>query len=196
MELREFFKFLKRNCRLILAVGVVFLALGLGLAFCWPEQFEATGYLFVDREAEVPEAPAAPTDNFTYEGYYAQQTAQSYTPTVIAFLESGDVLKLVLDETGVSPSEAILRLRQAGPQLIEVRIQHSDAGAVARFWEGLVGAGLERWTELAGTITVEPVAATPLVTRQELPLLLSGVVSLLAGLLLGGLVAAGKEYLG
>ncbi|MCG2686269.1 Wzz/FepE/Etk N-terminal domain-containing protein [Candidatus Parcubacteria bacterium] len=200
MELREFFKFIKRNSRLILAGGAVFLALGLGLAFLWPVQFEATGHLFVGRETAVS---GVPNEYFDYEGYYAQQTAQNYTPTVIAFLESDDVLNLAMEEVGISLSEATLRptkrsahLRQAGPQMIEVRVTHSSAASATKFWEVLVGAGLERWAELEGTITVAPVTAVPLVARQELPIPLAGVVSVLMGLMIGGLAAAGKEYFG
>lgn len=43
---------------------------------------------------------------------------------------------------------------------------------------------------------VVPVTAAPLVAQQELPIPLVGVVSVLMGLMIGGLVAAGEEYLG
>lgn len=152
MELREFFKFLKRNSRLILAGGAIFLVLGLGLAFFWPVQFEATGHLFVGRETAVT---GVPHEYFDYEGYYAQQTAQNYTPTVIAFLESDNVLNLAMAKVGISLSEATLRqakrslyLRQTGPQLIAVRVRYSNAEQqFGRAWlKWLWGAG-PNWRE-------------------------------------------------
>lgn len=135
MELKRLIKiFLKNN---VLLAGSVIVGIILGAAIYYlPHKYSATGSFFVTRSTEPNTS-----EFFTYEGYYGQQTALSYTNTVIALLGSPDIRKTALSNLGIPVNEKTLRTfgrniqtKKAGPQLITMTIRNENPEQALNLW--------------------------------------------------------------
>lgn len=129
MTLKEILEFYNRYKVKILVFGFVFSLIGVVVFFVFPPKTIATGSLFVTRKVQKD---ITPQDEpfFTYEGFYSQQSAFSYTSTVIGLLESEGFRSMVLGDIGfVGNADNIRRIKRAikikksAPQLISVTVK-------------------------------------------------------------------------
>lgn len=104
-----------------LACGIV----GVVLYYVIPPKYLASGTLYVERAVENGGGRY-----FTYEGYYNQQTAVSYTNTVLGLLDSDDIKTLALRKLGIQINEQSLRkfnsqikTTKTGNQLITLSVK-------------------------------------------------------------------------
>jgi capsular polysaccharide biosynthesis protein len=136
MEFTEIVKFFSTYSKHILKAALVAGLAGTILFFAVPVKHIATGSFYIHRNVE-----GTTGRYFTYEGYYGQQTAQAYTNTVIALLESTDIKKKALENTGLPVNERSLRrvskqidVTKEAPQLITLKVKgNSETNAAALF---------------------------------------------------------------
>lgn len=139
MELRETLNFLLSRWRGIAIAAAVGAFAGLIFQFAFPTIYSVEGLIYVTRETNRPAE-----DHFTYEGYYSQQAAISYTETVAGFLESIDLqknaaesLKLPTDYKNLRKVQKNIRVQKVAPQLINLKIKNNDMAMAIRLWEAL-----------------------------------------------------------
>jgi capsular polysaccharide biosynthesis protein len=186
--------------KVALAVGFAFGVFAGAVFFMLPTNFHATGSFYVDRATE---------DNagayFSYEGYYSQQTALSYTNTIAALLDSLDIKSKVLVALNISPTENNLRslgrnvqIKKSGPQLIVIDVKSTSMDRATKVWQAYaqVLAKVNTQMNLGGDshLSVYSISAEPVVKPEfkSLPLDLAagGILALL--LVLFGISV--KEY--
>jgi len=104
-----------------------------------PNSYRVYNTFYIDRLSDPN-----PTQYFTYEGLYSQQTAERFTDSLKGLLESKNVLGLALEKSGMENSqvtrrqlEKSLSVRKTGPQVLylEVKGTEDDTKVV----EGLTG---------------------------------------------------------
>lgn len=208
MTLKDITKFLQEKRALILITGLVFAVVGVLAYFFVPQRYEATGTLFVARR--VDEGPFVPEltgeeDFFTYEGYYASQSAQSYTPTVIGLLKSDVIKGEVLKDLSVNVDAGALRklgrvidAKKQAPQLITVTVKGMPTVPPEVIWKSLVGntilvsEGLSRRGD--PSLVVVQVSEEPIVTEPFRSLYLNVAVGFMLGVVGATLFLATKEY--
>jgi capsular polysaccharide biosynthesis protein len=136
VDLKDILKFTKKNAIKITAVGLFFGLLGVAVYYWVPTKYLASGSIYVKRSVENGEGKY-----FTYEGYYNQQTATSYTNTVMGFLESIDVRSQSLENLGFDVTESSLRrlgkqikIKKAGNQLITLSVKDISPQYAQALW--------------------------------------------------------------
>ncbi len=201
MTLKDYLQFLNRYYRVILAVTAVCVALGLAVSFLSVPRYKASTTLAVRREA----AETNP-NYFTYEGYYAQQTAQEYADTVVGFLESYDTALHTLVLAGLpSGTEQVkilssrIKAEKTAPNLVALTLDWEDASTSATLVNSLVNAtkqSSQRLNEKGDkAIHVDPLVDDPIVEELKPRFILNSAVFGLLGLLLSAVSLSFYLYL-
>ena len=140
MEFLDLIKFIKVYFKQILAGSLVGILVGVAAYLIIPQTYNATGSFYVERSVETSNIDRF----FTYEGYYSQQTAQSFTNTLLAMFESDDIKSQALEGLGQKVSEQSLRklsksmrIKKAAPQLITLTVKNRAAKEAEATWNAL-----------------------------------------------------------
>jgi uncharacterized protein involved in exopolysaccharide biosynthesis len=135
MELLDISRLLIRNIKWILISALIGALIGLFIQSL-PRKFVAQGTLFVTRSVQ-----SNSDQFFGYEGYYAQQAANSYTNTAMALAESIDVRQQVMKKLGVEINDLnifeygkLLRVKKAGPQVLTLTFKSDTAEKALKSW--------------------------------------------------------------
>lgn len=150
MEVKDFFQTLKKAYK-ILVIAVVFGALlGTLVYIYYPNKFTSSGSFYITRTAQN-----STDDLYTYDGYYSQQTALSYTSTFAGLLESVDIRKKSLEELNIPVDENSLRItskliraKKSAPQLINLEVKGATAEESENLWKSVASTTLKKAEEL------------------------------------------------
>jgi uncharacterized protein involved in exopolysaccharide biosynthesis len=189
MELREYFRFIRRFAYIIVAGIVLGSVVGSLYAMSRPEHYQSVMSLFVRRQTEV-----ANIQYFTYEGYYAQQSAAAYTENALKLISNDEILRRAAKIAGMGQESAdIQQIRGAivskkdAPQIIKLTVTMPTKDGVTRLTNGVAQALKTRTDELnqAGDnkLSIEPVNSEPIVMQVKQSPLLYGVAGSILGLL-------------
>ncbi len=139
MDLKEVLEFLKKIYKSLLAFFAVGVFLGILVFSTLPKKYISSGTLFVGRTVTETQ------EFYSYSGYYDQQVALSFTNTVRGFLEDKNLHAQILKKLGTEATEknirAIdrkIRVKTAGPQLINVEVRSKSRRETEEIWETLV----------------------------------------------------------
>lgn len=198
MEIKEIMKKIRKNkvllglsCFLGLLAGFVF--------FILPPTYTASGSLYVTRKAEDSGS------FFTYEGYYSQQSAITYTNSVVALAESSDVKEQVLKSLEIPTNTINLRklnnsivVKKTGPQIININVKNKNLDKSKRIWEELSKSIIETSKNINensnDNLSVVKVSDKPLIKENYKPPVIIGLSGLLLGFSIGLLVISLKDY--
>lgn len=154
--------------------------------FVTPQKYQAIGSLYIYRATEKAEGKY-----FTYEGYYGQQTSQTYTNTVIGLLESTSLKKEALDELNMPVTDRNIRkigqrikIKKTSPQLITLTVKDVSPETAGNLWQLLSTRTIDNARKLNQTgdpLLQISTMGNPVIKDQyrSLP------INLLAGFLLG-----------
>ena len=199
MELKQIIKKIRRYKWSFLASVGVGAVLGI-LIYFLPPKYLASGSFYVKRSI------SGERNFFTYEGYYGQQTALSYTNSVVALLESLDLKKVVLEKMGIKVNEQTLRkfshlvkVRKTGPQIISVTVKGKSYKEAENIWDKLSETLIATTQEINKNgdpnLSVAPVSSQPVVKETYRSLYLFGIAGALISATLFSFYICIKEYL-
>jgi capsular polysaccharide biosynthesis protein len=150
LEVKDLIKEFNKNRKTIAAVSLFTALTGLAVYFILPTRYIAAGSFYIQRAVEDAQA-----EFFTYEGYYGQQTAMSYTNTVAGLFESIDVSKKTLELQQKEINENNLRkltrqinVRKEAPQLITLLVKEKSPEEAERLWTFISQSTLRTAEEL------------------------------------------------
>lgn len=201
MELAEYLKLIYRYRWLVLACVLVFGGGAYLFAVTRPNLYEAKIDLFVQRQ------PDGQSDlYFTYDGFYAQQTAAAYTDNALELLKSDEIIRRGAEKAGIPlENNTANKLRgsidteKVASQLINlavVRPGEDEAGALAA---GLADALSDRTQELNQQgdkkMVVAAVNPTPTVVMVRPLDWLYALIGIVIGFVIGASAAAVLNYL-
>lgn len=190
-----------RAWKLLVLVAVLGGVLGFGAFKYLPQKYIASGSLLVSRKAQST-GPA-----FSYEGYYAQQTARGYAETLIGFLESTDARKKALERLGITPDEAQLRqskrnarVKKSAPQVVSLEVYRNSPYAAEDYWKALVAEVMEISTDFNNhfgdpLISVNLVDGSPVVYPAYRSVAIDILVGVGLGLTFGLFAVFTREYI-
>lgn len=117
--------------------------LGAGISVILPNQHTAKGLLIITRRADESSKTV-----FTYEGYYAQQNAGTYTSTFLAILQSPN--NLAFGEPGIDPKhiEKLVSAKKEGTQAISLNIKGNTPENAKKLWEKVANSAIETHDKL------------------------------------------------
>lgn len=199
MELREIIKLLTKNKAEILLITLMGLIAGT-VIYMLPAKYVSSGAFYIKRSTDTN------STFFTYEGYYAQQTALSYANTVAALLESIDLRSKSMAELGISVDEFSLRkyqklisVKKVGPQLISLSVKGKTYDEARNFWEALSNSLIQTTSEINSNgdpnLSISKINSEPVVKQEYKSLWLNLSVGFGLGLVSGLLFISLKEYL-
>ena len=180
--------------------GLLFASVGTGGYFFWPKTYTATGSFFVSRDVEKTS-----NEYFTFEGFYSQQSALSFTDTVIGLLESVDVRKESLLLLNITPDEAALRklnrtikIKKAAPQLITLKVAGKTKTEAREVWTALSEIALKTVTDLREngdrSLHLTLLQKVPVVQEAYRNILLNFSTGFLFGILTAAISIFAKDY--
>lgn len=200
MELKEIVQFYENNLRPVI-ISLIFTTLLGALAYFYlPVRYQAIGSLFVKRVV-YPFSE----DHFTYEGYYGQQAAVSYTDSVIGLIKSIDVqaaalkkLALPVDDKNLRQLEKMTRITKSGPQVVTVYVKENSPEKAAQTWRALTEATITTAEQLKSGgdpyMNVAKVSQEPVVKEGYRNLPVFSLIGLALGFLLSSFILAIKTY--
>ena len=198
MELKKIIKTIEENRPLLITAAFIGLVLGIIFYFL-PSKYISSGSFYVSKKTDKS------LDFFTYEGYYAQQSAITYADSVITLAKSVDIKKDVLEKMNQPINEKNLRelnksikIKKAGPQIISLEIKGRTYELAEETWtkfsESLIKKSEEMNENSDEKLVVNTVSEKPLTRKAYRSPWVFGATGFLAGLALGILVMCGKEY--
>lgn len=183
MELKEIFDFYRKNFKKVVFGVFLFSVLGAILFYVIPVKYVATGSIFVVRAADLVQR-----EEFTYEGFYAQQNASEYSKTVVGILESIEMQKKMVEAKGDFVTEENLRkvrrelnIKKVAPQVITLEIEGDDPQKVVDLWNEVAKQTLSS----SETISERGDTGTSIVILDDSPVVHSGFRELWAFVLVG-----------
>jgi capsular polysaccharide biosynthesis protein len=199
MELKELINAYTKERNLIVGLVMVGLILSL-VVYLLPAKYVSSGSLIVTRNTQRSD------EYFTYEGYYAQQTASEYTGTVEPLLEGLDVRKKALEKIGVEADQYNLRklrkdtkVKRDGNQLLILEVKDHDKEIAAEKWNAIAESLIEvsavsnkKSDPDLNIVMISSVPITKMVYRSIWIYLMTGIFS---GLLFGVIKVSFSEYL-
>ena len=148
MEIRDIFKKIKKYRRSLLFSAVAGFIIG-SIFSTLPPKYISTGSIYVKSGINPG------TEYFTYEGYYAQQAALSYTNSVIALLESPDIKRNVLklmdlsvDEKNIRELNKVTNIKKTGPQVILITVKDKNYDVSRDIWDKTVNSLIGMTTKM------------------------------------------------
>ncbi len=172
MELRKLILLIKRRIPQLVLLGIVVAVIGGVIGYLWPTHYHAVLNVYVQKS---PEEPA--NNEYTYDGYYAQQAAEMYTDTVVGLLEGDDVLAQALSASdedlvdGVGYYRGKIRVEKVAPRLIRVEVVLGDVEKAKLLASAITKAGQERVSALnqerGQAFELKLVQPDPLVEKQN-----------------------------
>lgn len=185
MELKELILKLRKYRMILIPASIAGLAIGIATSF-YPPRYVSSGSFYVRRAVNES------LGFFTYEGYYAQQTAISYTNSVSALAESQDLKKTVLEEIGSVVNKESLRelnkstrVKKVGPQIISITVKSADQEKSKNLWMEISRSLIEKSKELNlggdENLSILPISQQPLVKETYRSSYVFGLVGMLAG---------------
>jgi len=136
MELKEIFEFFDEKKVKLAITFLVGGVLGVSAFFLIPDKFVAKGTFYISR---IPEERGK---EYTYSGYYGQQTAIIYSRTVRGILEDSSFQAKVLEQLeipftdkGLRKLKNKIRIKDGGPQLVAVEIKDKSQDKAVEIWE-------------------------------------------------------------
>jgi len=162
--------------------------------------FEAGGIVFVGRTAEK-----ATSNFFTYDGFYAQQTAERYTDSVLGIIKSDPLIQAALNKLDLpSQFDAVANLRRnllvqkVGPQVLSVKVTAPTSSEASNVWQALAEETSVRVASLNETgdtsLFVKPLSV-PIVETIYPKSLIFGLATFFGLLVIGILFKAVLIYL-
>lgn len=200
MELSKFLSKIRQQLRFILSVGVIGAVVFFGVAWRWPTRYQASLTVYVQKVGEL-----VTTGEYTYDGFYAQQSAEKYTDTVVGLLESEDVLaQAIASDTGfyqggVSEYRRRVGVEKIAPRLITVRVTLFDSDQARALVGAITTVAQERLSNLNQDPTqmfyLELIQTDPLVQVFDFSPWLFGLIGFGFFVMFGVSVIYFREYL-
>lgn len=185
MELKEYLIILKKYLFFIAILAFVGAIFAYYFAASRPQGY-STNQTFYLAGPKIED-----NSNYTYEGYFAQEKARSFTDTAVAILDSSD-----FKSTVISPGQS-LTVRKLAPQVIRLTANSSTPEAAHQ----LVGAGASafntQFITLAGdqgALSLKAIGQPPPAESDRLNRRIITISGALAGAAFALLVISLKVY--
>lgn len=199
MELKEYLKIIKKNLKLILAVGAIAALSAFLFSSLQHTEYETSLPILISKNKTQD------TDDFKYDGYYALQAGEMLADTITEWIKSPAVVNAIYQEAEVSGNFGSVKsytkkftAKKMSSQHIEIRF-NSDAKESA---EKISLATVKIINDKIKTLeknSEEEIAflvsgESPVIVEKKPDAPLNLFIGFVSGLILGIFVVFGKEY--
>lgn len=173
--------FLKKYWLVILAIASLAGVFSTLIAQKLPPLYEVSSSIFVSREITAP-----PTNFYSYDGYYSQQSAERFTDSLVGLLRNKEIVRQALLKSGKDGSDVAgfsrrIKVKRLSPQLVAVSFADYREDFAVSFLGNLVTeiTTRVRTLNLRGDklISLSVLENTPFVERKEFKPAIIGLVA-------------------
>ena len=202
MELREYLKILKNNLGLIIIITLLVTAGTLIFSLKQKVSYEADSNITV-----IPKSNAELNNDYEYDGYYALQSASTFSNTISLWLQSPGVVIEIYNKAGSeldkNTSSKILSKQIKTTVLpnassLKFQIQNENKEKVQKLASAINETVKAKTTEFnqkfSSGISFEVITSEPLLIEIKPKTELNTLAGVLAGLVLGIFLAFLREY--
>jgi len=148
---------MRKSVAFVFTVSVFVGVAGAGISLILPNQYTAKGLLVVSRKAD-----ASSSNFFTYEGSYAQQSAETYTTTFLSVLQSPSNIGAAVDAADVKKVSKLVKAKKEGSQSIVLAVKGDTPEQAQSYWNKIADRAIQTHTQLTAN-------ADPLVNVTKTP---------------------------
>jgi capsular polysaccharide biosynthesis protein len=199
MELKQLLNKITAEKKLLSLIVLLGLFFGILYAYL-PAKHIASGSFYIKRMAE------GSSNFFTYEGYYAQQSAVAYTNTVMGLFESTDLqskalaaIRIKVDEYSLRKYGRDIKVKKAGPQLVTLTVKGNTEETAVNLWKSMATNTIETAAQINvqgdPRLSISQITTEPVLRKEYKPWYLCIPLGLLGGLATGITWVAAKYYL-
>lgn len=186
MEITDIFKIIQKRFLLIIAAGIFGGLLGFLVAEITPAKYVASATIAVSKKVEPSK-----DGSFSYEGYYAGQTADKFSETVFGILKSKSLASETLTKLNYPVNFKTLKnflgavfVRKSAPSLLYLEVKGGTEAEAKSFAEGLISSLNEEvfriFDEQSG-LSVSLISGKPVLERVESSLILNMIIGSIIG---------------
>ncbi|MCA9390125.1 hypothetical protein KC571_01870 [candidate division WWE3 bacterium] len=203
MELKTFLQLLRKNVFSISVSGIVIAAAVMLFSMRISDSYVSMLSVYVQK---IPEQTKL--GDYTYDGFYVQQAAESYTDTVVGLFESPAILSSALEKAGESAEASDVKafgrkitVTKAAPRLIDIEVKDVSRDESTLLVKSLVEAvqsrvvGLNDQQNSGLDMQIDVVNPDPLVNLIQPLLWLNTLIGFLIGLFISTSIVVLKDYL-
>ncbi len=200
MELKEYLKIIKKNLKLILAIGVVAALSAFLFSTFQPVEYETSLPILISKNKTQE------TDDFKYDGYYALQASEMLADTIAEWTKSPATVNAIYQEAEAFGNFGSIKsyakkftAKKMSSQHIEIKFNSGAkesaekiSSAAVKIINGKI-KNLEENSEEEISFSVS--GENPMIVEKKPDLLLNLFIGFISGLFLGIFIVFGKEYL-
>ncbi len=199
MELKEYLKIIKKNLKLILAVGAIAGLSAFLFSSFQPVEYETSLSLLISKNKTQE------TDDFKYDGYYALQAGEMIADTIVEWTKSPAMVNAIYQEAEVSGNFGSIKsyakkftAKKMSSQHIEIKFNSNTKESAEKISSAAVKIindkikTLEKNSEEEISFSVS--GESPIIVEKNPDALLNLFIGFISGLILGIFLVFGKEY--
>ncbi|MDF1498226.1 MAG: Wzz/FepE/Etk N-terminal domain-containing protein [Patescibacteria group bacterium] len=199
MELKEYVTIIKKNFKIIIITGVLVGLSSFLFTSVQPLKYETSMSLFINKK------DSQETDNFKYDGYYALQTSEMLSDTIIEWTKSPEFVNSVYAKAGVDLNFNSIKkylkafnVKKMSSQYIKINfISTNKAEAVkissaisSEIKEKIKTIENESEKEISFSVTSED----PIIIVSKPKILINLIIGIFSGLIIGIFFVFTKRY--
>ncbi len=200
MELRDYFKIIGKYFKIFIVIVILAGAAALILTKTQPTTYTASTTFTVNKNSVLKQSEI---QYYLFDNYYNVQSAGLFSQIVTTWFESPALVKEIYQKAGTDVpnvsqkklSKTFKAVRQE-PATINVTISGTDKEQLDKLINAAAAVLQEKTNELGknNDSFYEIAKFTPIVTKDNPSLPLNTAIGLLAGVLIGAIVALGIDY--
>lgn len=197
LDLMTITTFLYRYKLRIFLCGLIGTFIGVLVYIFIPAKYVSTGTFYITR-------PIEDKAEFSYEGFYSQQTAQAYTDVFVSVLEGKELRSEIITGMGLVNSAGsyyalnrLISIKKTTPSSIRLEVKTQDRDFSVVLWNLIVSKSLEKHRTISlsdKNISVFVLNPVPITYATYKNVYLNSVLGGVIGLFLGTIFFGFKEY--
>lgn len=201
MELREYYKIIKRYWKLFWVVVIVATAFAYIFTKIQPQTYLASTTLTVNKSGAIKQSQ---TDYYLFDNYYNIQSSALYSQIIVSWFESPAVVKEIYTKANISlppvsqkKLSKIFKAVREEPATINVTLSGTDKNEIDKLINSAADTMQEKTNEIGKSDKdniYDIVKFTPVITETTPNLLLNIIIGLISGMILGAILALATAY--
>ena len=200
MELKEYLKIIRKNFKIIIAIGIITAISAFVFSIMQPVKYEVSLSLTIVKDKTQI------TNDFKYDGYYALQSSEIIADSVEQWLKSPEVVSAIYQEAEVKQDFKNIKsytkkftAYKMSSQFVEVKFKSNtkkEAKKISMATVEIINAKTKKLKKASEQeISFSINSGNPVVVESKPDAILNLIIGFISGLVLGGFVVFGKRYL-
>lgn len=200
MELRDYFKIIGKHFTIFVIIVILGAIFGFGFTKLKPTTYTASTTFTVNKTSSLDQSKV---NYYLFDNYYNIQSAGLYSQIVSLWFESPSLIQEVYQKSGIplpnisqNALSKTFKAVQEEPAIINVSISGADKEELNKLMNASYEVLLAKTSDLGKNDSAfyDLTKFEPIVTQDKPSLALNTIIGLIAGILLGALIALAVSY--